>query len=75
MTRLKYIVDRIEDGFAVCERDDLTMENIPLKRLPENVHEGSVLGEKNGEFFLDVNEEEQRRRALFDLQNSLFDEA
>ena len=74
MTSLKYIVDRIVNGFAVCERDDITMENIPLSRLPENVHEGSVLIEKNGEFFPDASEEEQRRKAIFDLQNSLFEE-
>ncbi len=70
---MKLIVDRIENGFAVCEKDDLSFINIPLSDLPEETKEGSVLVQnKSGQYILDADEEEKRRAKLLELQKKLF---
>ncbi|HBL41243.1 MAG TPA: DUF3006 domain-containing protein [Ruminococcaceae bacterium] len=68
-------IDRIEDGFAVCEQEDGSFVSLSLSDLPEGVKDGSVLNrDEQGRLFLDLNAEEKRRNALFNLQDSLFDE-
>lgn len=39
----KYIIDRIEGEFAVCEKEDMTFVNIPLSEIGQNVKEGQTL--------------------------------
>ena len=40
---MKVIVDRFEDGFAVCEDENENMVNIRKHLLPGGTHEGDVL--------------------------------
>ena len=40
---MKLIVDRFEEGFAVCEGEDQEMINVERSKLPEGVMEGDVL--------------------------------
>lgn len=71
----RLFVDRIENEIAVCEKNNRDRMEIPLKNLPEDVREGSVLILKNnGNFELDYETEAARRKELFELQNSLFDD-
>ena len=56
----EYIIDRLEEGFAVCELDDGSFLKIPLEQLPEGVAEGDCLTEQDGIYMVD--EEETRRR-------------
>ncbi len=39
----RIVIDRFEGKFAVCERENLEMINIPKKKLPKNVKENDVL--------------------------------
>lgn len=65
-------VDRIESGFAVCECEDLSHINISLSDLPFTVKEGNVLFvDDDGNFILDLNEEEKMRQKVIALQNKL----
>ncbi|MBR6619711.1 MAG: DUF3006 domain-containing protein [Clostridia bacterium] len=70
----KLIVDRIEDGFAVCENENGEMIELDFFYLPYGAKEGSVLVENNGLYELCPEEENERREKLFNLQESLFDE-
>ena len=70
----KLIVDRIEDGFAVCETEDGKMTELDFFYLPYGTKEGSVLLENDGLYELCSEEENERRAKLFVLQESLFDE-
>lgn len=70
---MTYIVDRIEDGIAVLEDDNLNRREVPEKLLPLGTEEGSVLKLKeDGTFALDEEETDRRRKRLFNLQQNLF---
>ncbi len=69
---MKYIIDRIEGVLAVCEREDGVFEDIHLSELPEYIHEGSVLINTEGVWSIDTGAEAQRRKEIFELQDSLF---
>ena len=70
----KLIVDRMEDGFAVCENENGEMTELDFFYLPYGTKEGSILVENNGLYELCTKEENERREKLFVLQESLFDE-
>ena len=40
---MKYVVDRIEGNYAVCEDENNKIVNIPLKELPEGIKEKDVI--------------------------------
>jgi len=69
---VQYIIDRIEDGLAVLEKEDGALERIPLHGLPEGAREGSVLLFADGAWALDLQAEEERRKRLFAKQEGLF---
>jgi len=69
---MRYIIDRIEGGLAVCEKEDGSLENISLRALPRGVREGSVLISDNGAWTLDLQAENERRKRLFAKQEGLF---
>ncbi|MDR2686747.1 MAG: DUF3006 domain-containing protein [Oscillospiraceae bacterium] len=69
---MRYIVDRIEGGLAVCEREDGGLEEFPLRELPQGVREGGVLVLQGGAWVLDLQAEQERRARLFERQEGLF---
>lgn len=69
---VKYSVDRIEEGFAVCEAENGTFENIELAKLPEGVREGDILLLTEDGFSVLTNETEERRKRIAGLQKSIF---
>ena len=40
---MKYVIDRFEGDYAVCENDDLKRINVEKSRLPRGVKEGSTI--------------------------------
>ncbi|MCH5190791.1 MAG: DUF3006 domain-containing protein [Oscillospiraceae bacterium] len=68
-----YSVSRIEDGIAVLECPDKIFREFSLDLLPLDAVEGNVLiKDENGQFVLDRDEEQRRKRRLLDLQNKIF---
>ena len=66
-----YIVDRVEEEFAVVELPGGARENIPLRLLPEGVREGDALqrDDDTGVYVIDHLRTRTRReaaRARFD---------
>lgn len=59
-----YIVDRMEEGMAVCEDEQKQMHTFPLSQLPEGISEGDVFIEKDGHFLLDEAAKEQRAQRI-----------
>lgn len=70
----QYTIDRLEEGFAVCEALDRSTVSIPLSQLPDNSREGDCLIVlEDGSFQLDDQATAARRAKLAKLQNSLFE--
>ena len=68
-----YSVDKIVGSIAVLELPDRSLAEFPLRKLPEGLREGDLLIKTKEGFFIDESATKERRRKLFDLQNSLFD--
>ena len=66
------IIDRFENGLAVCERADGTFVQVLRGFLPEGAREGSVLQFQDGAWALDLEAERERRARLFARQEDLF---
>lgn len=69
----KYSVDRIENDIAVSEDENGNIVNIRLSELPSDVKEGDILSFNGEKYAVLYDETEQRRKALLNLQKSLFD--
>lgn len=66
-----YIIDRIEEDFAVIECDG-EMLNIKLNILPEGVKSGDVLTKSDGNFIINQQEQQTRQQKILKLQQDLF---
>lgn len=64
---MKWIVDRIDEGFAVVEAENEVMYNIPLDALDEGVSEGDIIN-----ISVDKKETEDRKEYIEDLMDDLF---
>ncbi|MCL2107574.1 MAG: DUF3006 domain-containing protein [Oscillospiraceae bacterium] len=69
---MQYSIDRFEEGFAVCEREDGRFCQIAKTDLPPCAREGSILTYADGVWALDLQAERQRRNMLFEWQDDLF---
>jgi len=68
----KYIVDRFEDIYAVCEDFETEeMIDILIEKLPEDVQEGDVIIEDEDVFYIDHEETEARREQMAQLLKQL----
>lgn len=70
---MKYIIDRFENGFAICEDENKKMTEIKKDDLPLNIKEGDVINLIDGKFSIDSEETKKRRKDNFSLLNKLLD--
>ncbi|WP_314724952.1 DUF3006 domain-containing protein [Enterocloster bolteae] len=70
---MKYIIDRLEEGLAICETELRKRISVPVSHLPKEVKEGDVLREEEGRFFLDSEETNKRRREMKKKLMDLFE--
>lgn len=69
---MKYIVDRIEEGIAILEKEDLTHVEAKLSELPLGIREGSVLIFDGNTYTVDTDVEAQRKKRIYEKQHMLF---
>lgn len=67
------IVDRIENGIAVCETEEQGMISLPLERCSGPVKEGDVLVESDGVYRADPEQTEKLREEVRRLSKKLFE--
>lgn len=60
---MQYIIDRLEEGLAVCEDELKQMHSIPTGQLPPGITEGDVLVEDGNHTFSIDSIATQKRRA------------
>ncbi len=70
---MKYIIDRLEEGLAICEPELRKRISVPLSHLPKGIKEGDVLREEEGRFSLDSEETDKRRREMKKKLMDLFE--
>lgn len=73
MIILKYSVDRIEEGFAVCEDENGKTVNVETGKLPEGVKEGDLVSIDGVETVILAEETEERRKKLAEKRRALFE--
>lgn len=74
---MKYIIDRIEEDFAVCENQETgEMEDIDIFLIPDDATEGDVLtyDEDMDEYYLEIEETEELEEEVEDRINDLWEE-
>jgi hypothetical protein len=69
---LKLTVDRIEEGFAVCEMENGSIVNFGLAMLPKGVNEGTVLNIDGEIITIDEVETQNKKKAANKLLDDLF---
>lgn len=69
---VKYIIDRFEGMFAVCESSELKFLNILKKELPKGIKEGDVLLFDGKSYVIDVEETKKRKKEIEDLTKDLW---
>ena len=69
----KLIIDRFEGTYAICEDQEKKMFAISLNELPQGAKPGDVLQISGaGEFSVDQEETQRRRKKMAGLQSKLF---
>lgn len=71
---MKYVIDRFEGHFAVCEDEKGKMVNIEIVKLPKDVREGDVVFEDKEVFRVDREETESRKNRIKKLTDDLWEE-
>ena len=67
----KYIVDRVTEGIAVLEKEDRSHIEVSVSDIGFEVKEGSVLLFDGAKYTADTDEESERRKKLFAMQEML----
>lgn len=68
----KYIIDRFEGKYAICETDDLKFINIEKKKLPKEVNEGDVIFFDGKKFSIDLEKTKDRKKYIEDITRDLW---
>ena len=69
---MKLTVDRITEGIAVLEKEDMSHIEVSLNLLPGGVKEGSVLCFDGETYRLDTEAENAAREIIINKQRSIF---
>jgi hypothetical protein len=69
---LKYIIDRFEDGFAVCENEQGTIMNIEIGKIPKGTKEGDVICITDTGINIDIDATKKRKSKIEELAKNLW---
>jgi len=67
------IIDRFEKEYAVCERENMEMVNIPILYLPKGVKEGDCLDLVNDKYVFNHEETERLKKEIEKLTEDLWE--
>ena len=69
---MKVIIDRFEGNFAVCEKADRTMIDIPKDKIPVEAKEGDILVIEVDSIKIDTAGTVKRKKSIDKLMNDLW---
>ncbi len=70
---MKYTVDRIECGIAVCEDEELKTVQFKIEVLPMGIGEGDIFEEADGGFVFLKDETEARQKRIAERKKRMFE--
>lgn len=70
---MRAVIDRFEGEYAVCEKEDRTMLNLEISKLPDGAKEGDVIVICNGKIVIDASETQNRKHRLQKLMDELWE--
>lgn len=68
---MKYLIDRLEEGFAVLQNEDGSFVSVESSLIPSNAKEGDVLIFTSNSYFVDKEETKIRKNNFFQKFSSL----
>lgn len=69
---MKYIIDRFEDNFAVCEDENQNFVDVEKAKLPKDAREGDIIIVNGDKITVDKESTKARKKEVQDLFDSLF---
>lgn len=69
---MKYIIDRFEGEYAICQDENRKMVNIEKVRIPAEAKEGYVLIQQGDRFIIDIDETNRRKQKIQRLMDELW---
>lgn len=69
---MKVTIDRFEGNFAVCEKADRTMIDIPKDKIPPEAREGDILIIEGDTIKIDTGGTAKRKKTIDKLMNDLW---
>lgn len=70
---MKVIIDRFEENFAVCEKENCEMINIELQKLPAGVKAGDILDISEHGITIAPDETAQRKSHIKKLMDEVWE--
>lgn len=69
---MKYIIDRIENEFVICENQATkAMEKFKIDQFPEDIKDGDVVILENEKFKIDKEESKTEKQQIEELMKKL----
>lgn len=69
---MKVVIDRFEENYAVCEKEDRTMINLERKLLPKEAKEKDILVLQDGKIFIDKSATQERKNEIDGLMKDMW---
>jgi len=69
---MRYIIDRFEGSYAVCEDEKGNMINIEIAHIPRDAKEGDVLMRVVEHYAIDINETQIRKAKIQKMMEELW---
>lgn len=69
---MKVVIDRFEENYAVCEKEDRTMINLERKLLPKEAKEKDILVLQDGKIFIDKSATQERKNEIDELMKDMW---
>jgi hypothetical protein len=69
---MKVVIDRFEGIYAVCEKEDRSIINVEIEKLPLKAKEGDVLSITSDSVNIDVEETYIRKKEIEELTKDLW---
>ena len=69
---MRVIIDRFEGNYAVCEKNDGSIFEIEVNKIPKNAKEGDVLNIEKDKIIINSVETEERKKEILNATKDIW---